>query len=947
MSPARHWRPAVTFLLSIVLLLSILSLSACLDGGEEVEDFTLSEDPGSAPLRVTGRLFYDDGNSVEDASVKITVTDSAGESIAVTRQLPDWNGVSKKGLAAAEDKTTQTSDLIRAQQIATSPTDSAGRYRVGITEPDLEPPLTVLMEVTKEHESLPVTVTSSRQFVSNRITGDIQLTNFFIPSVSNSEIQITDKRDNSAQRNDVNVGNIPIEVDRLFMTRYDPGNSANTGEAGAFPGTFSENNLVQLNSSVFLWSYATDNNNARIERLSSPMRVRTTIDSHQWPDLTDLIPNTGRIEVPLYRFNEELNVWEQLENTGWLERTDGTVLLEEFELEITSRDFRGGNVHVIFDMEETGWIAVNYALRPPWRLSRLSPAKRLNTCFNNAMATAARILISEQGLIAISGLEVNSLSFASALNNGRGPEVLSAELTNRFARFKGNELRDRDDQVFLADRLWEICDEAATEEEEENAKLLIAATLINITAHWTWDTMRSNGNWVDPEPGGEAGHTIEKQLFGGVVDLNSSGQLTIGGEVIDAETRSQILNLDNWPLSDSEPVTFPADPIDGLELSLSLDKSTYDPTEEILATVELSNTSSEAIPVLNLKALEGYPLRFIIVPTNGNVRVPFRDNRDKLAIKWDTDIVSLAPGESIMQDIQLIRNPDTGLKRYNILTAGDYRVRAMYNDSLLLSEASSNIVEFTVNSGGSISGVVTDVSDGTPIFNARVRVYEDDTLLVIVASNRDGEFTIANIPPGTFSLETSAASFVNQEKEITIGAGDAGVVDFGLSTLLSEGEMRIVLSWQDTPLDLDSHLWLPPESPYHIYFNRLGSIIGCPFGRLIADRQAVSTDPEDDEAPLVGTEAMDVIPTGGTYMYAVHNWAGPEGDIKLSQATVQILSDNGSAATFSVPTEGSGRWWHVFNIDGETGAVTEINRLQETSPAPYLSTDTGCDESDN
>lgn len=40
-------------------------------------------------------------------------------------------------------------------------------------------------------------------------------------------------------------------------------------------------------------------------------------------------------------------------------------------------------------------------------------------------------------------------------------------------------------------------------------------------------------------------------------------------------------------------------------------------------------------------------------------------------------------------------------------------------------------------------------------------------------------------------------------------------------------------------------------------------------------------------------------------------------------------------ATYDVPTSGSGRWWHVFDIDGATETLITRDYLTPDSPGPY------------
>jgi hypothetical protein len=44
-----------------------------------------------------------------------------------------------------------------------------------------------------------------------------------------------------------------------------------------------------------------------------------------------------------------------------------------------------------------------------------------------------------------------------------------------------------------------------------------------------------------------------------------------------------------------------------------------------------------------------------------------------------------------------------------------------------------------------------------------------------------------------------------------------------------------------------------------------------------------------------------------------------------------VRDGSGVLHTFTVPA-GSGRWWTVFTIDGQTGTVTPVDRLGDAAP---------------
>jgi hypothetical protein len=212
-----------------------------------------------------------------------------------------------------------------------------------------------------------------------------------------------------------------------------------------------------------------------------------------------------------------------------------------------------------------------------------------------------------------------------------------------------------------------------------------------------------------------------------------------------------------------------------------------------------------------------------------------------------------------------------------------------------------------------------------------VKVLQGDNVLATATTDAQGSYNFAELPSGTFSLQAQAPGFLrNTQENITVVSGQTTTVNFSLSPLLTAGELRLVLTWGESPSDLDSHLWLPTDRPFHIYYSRRGNLLDCPFAGL-----------DTDDTTSFGPETITISQRfPGTYTYAVHNFSGSP-DITTSQAQVQVFDSSGLVATYTVPTEGTGSWWNVLSIDGETGGITEVNTIGD-DPAPYEDSDLGC-----
>lgn len=140
-----------------------------------------------------------------------------------------------------------------------------------------------------------------------------------------------------------------------------------------------------------------------------------------------------------------------------------------------------------------------------------------------------------------------------------------------------------------------------------------------------------------------------------------------------------------------------------------------------------------------------------------------------------------------------------------------------------------------------------------------------------------------------------------------------------LSPKLQEGEMRIVLTWKDIPQDLDSHLFTPYSTvDKHIcYYNK-------------KDEKGNSLDVDVISGYGPETVTLSNLDSNGLYKYYVADYTNcsqgnyTSREMSNSNASVQVYTKDGLAATFHVPTGQEGVIWEVFEI--RNGAIIPNQR---------------------
>jgi PKD repeat protein len=252
-----------------------------------------------------------------------------------------------------------------------------------------------------------------------------------------------------------------------------------------------------------------------------------------------------------------------------------------------------------------------------------------------------------------------------------------------------------------------------------------------------------------------------------------------------------------------------------------------------------------------------------------------------------------------------------------------------------------------LNGNSVLKGKVTDAVTGNPVSNALVSVagLSDNT-------DENGNYMITNVPKGELNVDftatplsgddplnvqftdltsesnhtvtASAAGYINyQNSNVVINVSDTVDLSISLSPVLQTGQYRIVLTWGESPADLDSHLKTPlmNDSSYHINYYARGSADSPPFATLDLD-DMMSFGPET-------ITIYELYP--GEYHFFVHNYTGSP-EISLSNAMVQVYGATGLLRTMQVPASGTGAYWDVLTINGITGDIDVIDKIVGSEP---------------
>ena len=220
-----------------------------------------------------------------------------------------------------------------------------------------------------------------------------------------------------------------------------------------------------------------------------------------------------------------------------------------------------------------------------------------------------------------------------------------------------------------------------------------------------------------------------------------------------------------------------------------------------------------------------------------------------------------------------------------------------------------------------IHGKVIDAVTGDPLETTLVIIKNRDTKETVgrAISDKTGKF-IVSVDPGRYVVYIGKKTYISDKFKVDVMHDFPRSVHAVLTKIIPSQDYRIILTWDRFPVDVDAHLRgpHPDHEDFHIYWNRRSLIKGKNF----LDR---------DDTRSYGPETITIYGLDpGTYRYTVHNYSGrseTSGDA-LSRGNINVKIYNGDQLLkeYQMPSGTSGSYWRVFEIDGETATIRDINQ---------------------
>lgn len=164
--------------------------------------------------------------------------------------------------------------------------------------------------------------------------------------------------------------------------------------------------------------------------------------------------------------------------------------------------------------------------------------------------------------------------------------------------------------------------------------------------------------------------------------------------------------------------------------------------------------------------------------------------------------------------------------------------------------------------------------------------------------------------------------------------------------IVPKDNIRIVLTWGETPRDLDSHLFGPSvdgSGTFHTWFQNRNYYEN---DTIQSNVSLYAADLDYDDVTSYGPEVTTIyILTPGEYKFLVHDYtnytASGSTGLARSGATVKVYINNSSTPnyTFRVNTQAVGTVWNVFTMNISNNgniSVNTINTYETYYPGDYV-----------
>jgi len=249
-----------------------------------------------------------------------------------------------------------------------------------------------------------------------------------------------------------------------------------------------------------------------------------------------------------------------------------------------------------------------------------------------------------------------------------------------------------------------------------------------------------------------------------------------------------------------------------------------------------------------------------------------------------------------------------------------------YQEKIVMTEKSQSDNSFQILAIDAVNPATVHPEDGFESDKLRISgaemiiregINNSDGLVVLTVNANDAGVANVSLPSGCYTVEIVAKGY-DVTRYTLLSYPGCNSVMMCVSPSLKKGQVRIVLTWDEAPADLDAHLFTPfseevSETEYHVWFRNNEDNAG---NRLVGQ-----SDPPYGFGPeTITIENIEE----GLYKFYVTDYsncyAGKTNSEELSDsdACVRVYTETGLSQVLHVPCNSEGVIWEVFEIRNKT-----------------------------
>lgn len=246
----------------------------------------------------------------------------------------------------------------------------------------------------------------------------------------------------------------------------------------------------------------------------------------------------------------------------------------------------------------------------------------------------------------------------------------------------------------------------------------------------------------------------------------------------------------------------------------------------------------------------------------------------------------------------------------------------VYVEAILMVPRNADEKEGTI-AGTIKNGVTAEIIDAE--YEVRAGSNADMSSEVIeTGASEDGRYAIT-LPEGYYTVTFKKDQYYDLSVNITINSDTSIEKEIVMAPQLNTGDhtgtMRIVLTWGEFPLDLDSHLLSASNDLYHVYYGN----------KEVFENGTVNAELDVDDRTSYGPETVTIYEFSeqDNFSYYVHDYSDKLDELTSglseSDACVRVYDGENLIATYYVPLNKTGTLWHVFDYNPNTKELTSVN----------------------